>query len=113
MDTFSNELLCLDVATTPLDPSSSHNPYGRARIIFWATVALAIAYWIVVGIARIVSAWNRGNTRPGRGLWGRAQSAGFILASAVSGERLASSPALMRFCECLRDFALKLFFERH
>ncbi|KAJ7098614.1 hypothetical protein B0H15DRAFT_821497 [Mycena belliarum] len=103
VDPFSKELLCLTVKTTPLDPGTS-NPYGVARAIFWATVALAIAYWVVVGIARVVSAWGRGITRPGRSLWARAQSAGFILASAISGERFATSPALMRFSTpCLRD----------
>lgn len=96
VDPFGTPLFCLDVSTTPLDPQPD-NPYGDARVIFWATVGLAIAYWVVVGIARIVSAWNRGITRPERGLWSRAQSAGFILASAISGERLATSPALMRF----------------
>ncbi|KAJ6587795.1 hypothetical protein B0H10DRAFT_1831452 [Mycena sp. CBHHK59/15] len=103
VDPFSNELLCLTVDTTPLDPSPN-SPYGVAISIFWATVALAILYWVVVGIARIVSAWGRGITRPGRSLWAHAQSAGFILASAISGERFATSPALMRFSTpCLRD----------
>ncbi|KAE9384525.1 hypothetical protein BT96DRAFT_1097807 [Gymnopus androsaceus JB14] len=39
-----------------------------------------------------------GLTRPDRDPWARAQSAGYILASAISGERLATSPALLRFC---------------
>ncbi|KAJ7633187.1 hypothetical protein FB45DRAFT_914564 [Roridomyces roridus] len=103
VDPFSHELLCFSVSTTPLDPRPN-NPYGLAHSIFWATVVLAILYWVVVGIARIVSAWGRGITRPGRSLWSRAQSAGFILASAISGERFATSPALMRFSTpCLRD----------
>ncbi|KAJ7094372.1 hypothetical protein C8R44DRAFT_645301 [Mycena epipterygia] len=103
VDPFSKELLCVNVNTTPLDPSAN-SPYGVARAIFWATVAIAILYWVVIGIARVVSAWGRGITRPGRSLWARAQSAGFILASAISGERFATSPALMRFSTpCLRD----------
>lgn len=97
VDPFSSELLCLDVSTTPLDPRPDV-PYGKAVVILYATIALAIAYWVVVGVARIVSAWGRGITRPNKGLWSKAQSAGFILASAISGERLATSPALMRFC---------------
>ncbi|KAK0190459.1 hypothetical protein F5146DRAFT_1044297 [Armillaria mellea] len=96
VDTFSNEMLCIEVETTPLDPTDNE-PYGAAVAIFWGSVALAIAYWVVVGIARIVSAWNRGISRPGKGLWERVQSAGFILASAMSGERFATSPALLRF----------------
>ncbi|KAJ7937049.1 hypothetical protein B0H13DRAFT_2261477 [Mycena leptocephala] len=105
VDPFSKELLCLNVNTTPLDPGSqSQSPYGVASTIFWATVSLAILYWLVIGLARIVSAWGRGITRPGRSLWARAQSAGFIVASAISGERFATSPALMRFSTpCLRD----------
>ncbi|GLB34183.1 putative transient receptor potential (TRP) ion channel [Lyophyllum shimeji] len=103
VDPAINELLCIDVTTTPLHPRQD-SPYGNAKIILWSTVALAIAYWIVVGLARIVSAWGRGTTRHEHGLWSRAQSAGFILASAISGERLATSPALMRFCTpSLRD----------
>jgi hypothetical protein len=97
VDPFSNELVCIDVTTTPLDPQSD-SPFGRANLILWGTVALALAYWVVVGIARIISAWGRGITRHDRGIWSRAQSAGFILASAISGERLATSPALLRFC---------------
>ncbi len=89
-------MLCIEVETTPLDPTDNE-PYGAAVAIFWGSVALAIAYWVVVGIARIVSAWNRGISRPGKGLWERVQSAGFILASAMSGERFATSPALLRF----------------
>jgi len=82
-----------------LDPSEKQGPYGHARVVLWATVALAGAYWFLVGIARIVSAWGRGVTRTDKGLWGRFQSGGFILASAISGERLAASPALIRFCQ--------------
>ncbi|KAJ8516461.1 hypothetical protein ONZ45_g6246 [Pleurotus djamor] len=103
VDENGNELVCLDVPTTPLRPEES-SVYGQAVAIFWMTVGLAIAYWLLVGIARIISAWNRGVKRPERGLWSRAQSAGFILASAISGERLATSPALLRFCTpSLRD----------
>lgn len=98
VDPFGQELVCLDVFNTPLSPSSS-SPYGQARVIFWSTVALALAYYVMVGVARIASAWGRGISR--RGVWARAQSAGFILASAISGERFATSPALMRFSACL------------
>jgi hypothetical protein len=104
VDSFDSELVCIDVATTPLEPSEKEGPYGEARLFLWANVALAGAYWIVVGVARIVSAWGRGATRNGRGVWGRIQSGGFILASAISGERLATSPALIRFCTFLPGF---------
>ena len=100
LDPFQHELLCLDVNTTILQPNSLDPVYGDARIVFWCTVALAIAYWLLVGLARLASAWGRGSTRNGRGVWARVESAGFILASAISGERLATSPALMRFCKC-------------
>ncbi|KAG6844527.1 hypothetical protein H0H87_006183 [Tephrocybe sp. NHM501043] len=96
VDSSIQELLCIDVITTPLDPQPN-SPYGQAKIIFWSTVGLSIAYWVIVGLARIASAWGRGITRHD-GLWSRAQSAGFIIASAISGERFATSPALMRFC---------------
>ena len=98
VDPYSNDLLCLDVQTTPLNQQLG-SPYGRASIIFWSTVALAIAYWLLVGIARLASAWGRGSNRSGPGFWPKVESAGYILASAISGERLATSPALMRFCE--------------
>lgn len=101
LDTNEQEILCLTVATTPLRPGPLSSPYGSAHIIFWATVALAIAYFLIVGIARITAAWGRGLSRPGPGIWHRVQSAGFILASAISGERLATSPALIRFCMSL------------
>lgn len=104
LDPFGNEILCLTVATTPLEPGPLRSPYGKARSIFWATISLAIAYWIIVGIARIASAWGRGSSRPASGIWARVESAGFVLVSAISGERLATSPSLLRFCSpSLRD----------
>lgn len=104
VDPSGNEILCLSVATTPLHPGPLGSPYGNAHIIFWATVGLAATYWLIVGFARIISAWGRGFSRPGPGIWHRFESAGFILASAISGERFSTSPALMRFCSpSLRD----------
>lgn len=97
VDPLSKELLCLDTLTTPLNPQPGH-PYGEANAIFWSTVGLAIGYWVLVGVTRIASAWNRGTSRSGRGIWSRIQSAGYILASAISGERFANCPALLRFC---------------
>jgi hypothetical protein len=113
VDPSGNDLVCLNIFTTPLDPQP-HSLYGKANIIFWSTIALTVVYWVVIGIARIASAWGRGITRPGRGIWSRAQSAGFILASAVSGERLATSPALMHFCMFFDLIAiLSLILGRH
>jgi hypothetical protein len=97
VDPFGQEVVCIDVATTPLGPERLGSPYGSAVIIRWLTISLALAYWVMVGIARMVSAWNRGVPRSGPGWWSRVQSAGYILASAISGERLATSPALIRF----------------
>jgi hypothetical protein len=97
VDPFSMELLCLDVATTPLHPGRLDSPYGEAAYILWGTVALTIAYWLLEGIARIVAALGRGASRPAPGWWPKVESAGFILASALSGERLATSRALLRF----------------
>ncbi|KAL6309795.1 hypothetical protein BKA93DRAFT_284493 [Sparassis latifolia] len=104
LDPYQHELLCLNLNTTVLHPGLTGSVYGRAHIIFWVTVSLAIAYWVVVGLARLVAAWGRGFTRNGAGIWARVESVGFMLASAISGERLANSPALMRFCTpSLRD----------
>lgn len=106
LDTNEQEILCLTVATTPLQPGPLSSPYGSAHTIFWATVALAIAYWLIIGVARITVAWGRGLSRPAPGIWHRVQSAGFILARAISGERLATSPALIRFCTSLVSIAV-------
>ncbi|EMD40517.1 hypothetical protein CERSUDRAFT_80183 [Gelatoporia subvermispora B] len=104
LDPLQTELLCIDLTTTALKPGAVNSVYGHAKIIFWCTISLAIAYWLLIGLARLASAWGRGSTRTGTGLWARVESAGFILASAISGERLATSPALMRFCTpSLRD----------
>lgn len=107
LDPYENEILCLTVATTALQPGPLDSPYGDARSIFWATIGLAAAYWIIVCVARLVSAWKRGTSRPGSGIWARVESAGLILVSAISGERLATSPSLLRFCSpSLRDIMI-------
>ncbi|KAG6331376.1 hypothetical protein ID866_7714 [Astraeus odoratus] len=107
LDPYGNEILCLTVATTPLQPGPLESPYGKARSIFWATIGLAAAYWIIVGVARVVSAWDRGHSRPVSGMWARVENAGLILVSAISGERLATSPSLLRFCSpSLRDIMI-------
>ena len=99
LDPEQHELLCLDVNTTVLTPGPVHSVYVHAGVIFWATVGLAIAYWLVVGLARVVGAWGRAaSAGGGGGVLARIESAGFVLASALSGEKFAHSPALMRFC---------------
>jgi hypothetical protein len=117
VDPFSTELVCMDILTTPLSPRPG-KPFGKAVIIFWSTIGLAIGYWLLVGLARIASAWNRGISRPEGRIWSHVQSAGYILASAISGEQLATSPALLRFCKiifsrhwtCLTAFQVPLLF---
>lgn len=101
LDPYQNEMLCIEVPVTPLKPNPA-SVYGSARIVLYGSAALAAAYWLLVGIARVVSAWDRGLASPG--IWRRVESAGFIFASALSGNRLANSPALLRFCTpSLRD----------
>ena len=97
----AKELMCIDIATTPLDGDQMGNSvYGSAIIIFWVSVALCIAYWVVTGIARLTAAWGRGGSGSNRNAWDRLKGAGYMLASAVSGERFAGTPALLRFSEC-------------
>jgi hypothetical protein len=81
--------------------------FGYGLTLFWVSVGLTIGYWIIAALARLSAAWNRGR---GVGLrW-----AGTVLASAVSGERLAASPALLRFGESfwLNSAGLALNFRR-
>jgi hypothetical protein len=113
VDPVGNEYFCLVTDTTPLDPildggpDTGKRPYGRAQIILWATVGLTLAYWLFFSLARISSAWSRGNTRPGTNKWSILQSGGFIMASAISGERFRDSPSLLRFCTpSMRDVVL-------
>ncbi len=63
------------------------------------TIALTLAYWAVTGAARISAAWDRGLGRTGNIWWLKIERAGFVLASAISGERFSSSPGLLRFGE--------------
>jgi hypothetical protein len=97
VDPFSNELLCVDVDTTPLRPGALGSVYGHARIIFYATVVLSVVYWLLVAVARLSSAWARRSGWSGRGLWPGVENVGIVVASAISGEGLAKSPALIRF----------------
>ena len=93
------ELGCVDIATTPLNAhSDTISTYGsNAEIIFWFSVALVIGCWVVVGLGRISAAWGRGGSGSDRSLWSRLEGAGYILASAISGEKFSSTPALLRF----------------
>lgn len=91
------QLACVDVSATPLSPRSD-NPYGRARIVLWLTVALFLAYFLLIACARIASAWGRAHVRTGTTFWSRMQRTGFICVSALSGERFTVAPALLRFC---------------
>ncbi|KAI0322495.1 hypothetical protein OF83DRAFT_1049176 [Amylostereum chailletii] len=104
VDSLSNELMCIDVVSTPLQPGTLNSVYGHARIVLWVSVALAAAFWLLVGIARLSSAWGRRAAWSGRGILSRIESLGFVVASAVSGEGFAKSPALLRFATpSLRD----------
>lgn len=98
VDPYTKDLFCVDISTTPLGPVSINSQYGTAHSIFWVSICLTITYWLLVATARIVSALSRGSRRTGSSRWSRVESAGFIVASALSGERLATSPGLMRFC---------------
>jgi len=102
LDTSSpaKELACLNIATTPLHIASKNRVYGHAVIIFWFSIGLTIAYWLVVGAGRLAAAWKRGRQRVHDHIYSRVQAIGFALASAISGERFTSSPALMRFGSC-------------
>ncbi|KZW04142.1 hypothetical protein EXIGLDRAFT_828063 [Exidia glandulosa HHB12029] len=91
------QLACVDVSATPLKPTRA-SPYGQARIIFWLTGALCLAFFVVIACARIASAWGRAQVRAGTTFWSRMQRTGFICVSALSGERFSVTPALLRFC---------------
>lgn len=101
----AQQLACINVDTTPLRPDGG-SVYGHAAAVFWATAALAIAYWLVVGAARLSAAWKRGRQRVHSNPWSRVQGLGFVLASAISGERFAYSPALIRFGAYVRTYAV-------
>ncbi len=93
-----NELACVDIDITPVLAKGKGGYYGKAGVIFWASVGLAMGYWIVIGVGRIAAAWNRGGSGRREG-WLRIKWAGTVLSSAISGERLSASPALLRFGE--------------
>ncbi|GJJ07334.1 hypothetical protein Clacol_001535 [Clathrus columnatus] len=93
----AQELACVNVLATPLSSRFDRSVYGQAVIVFWTSVGLAIGYFIIVGAGRIAAAWKRGRQRSHVGLWSQVQRFGLVLASAISGERFASSPALIRF----------------
>ncbi|VDB97107.1 unnamed protein product [Peniophora sp. CBMAI 1063] len=97
VDSLGSELLCVDVDTTPLQSRELDSAYGLAGIILWASIALAVAYWSIVALARLSSAWGRRAGWSGRGTWARVETLGFVVASAVSGEAFAKTPALLRF----------------
>ncbi|QRW01906.1 membrane protein [Ceratobasidium sp. AG-Ba] len=93
---FAKELACIDVGVTPIEDTGVGGSFDVAGVLFWTSVGLAIGYWVVVGAARIAAAWRRGSWDSNQ-RWVYIRWAGTVLASAISGERLAASPALLRF----------------
>ncbi|PVF96351.1 hypothetical protein CPB86DRAFT_762385 [Serendipita vermifera] len=91
----AHELTCMEVTATPL--YLGDKLYGPWTGIFWVTIGLTLAYWTVTGIGRISAAWDRGLGRSGNILWMKVERTGFILASALSGEKFSVYPALLRF----------------
>ncbi|QRV72864.1 membrane protein [Ceratobasidium sp. AG-Ba] len=92
----AKELACIDVGVTPIEDTGVGGSFDVAGVLFWTSVGLAIGYWVVVGAARIAAAWRRGSWDSNQ-RWVYIRWAGTVLASAISGERLAASPALLRF----------------
>ncbi|KAJ1309049.1 hypothetical protein OPQ81_004729 [Rhizoctonia solani] len=92
----AKELACVDVGVTPIKDTGVGGSFDFAGVVFWVSVGLAMAYWVVVGLARIAAAWRRGSWDSNQ-RWVHIRWAGTVLASAISGERLAASPALLRF----------------
>lgn len=92
----AHELTCLEIAATPMyrDDEMIRGPWSG---IFWGTIALTVAYWIITSVGRISAAWDRGLGRSGNMWWMKIERTGFILASALSGEKFSVSPALLRF----------------
>jgi hypothetical protein len=91
----AHELTCLEVAATPAFHGKSI--YGPWSGIVWATIALTMAYWAITGLGHISAAWDRGLGRSGNKLWMKIQRMGFVIASALSGEKFSVSPALLRY----------------
>ncbi|KAF8341524.1 uncharacterized protein EI90DRAFT_2904831, partial [Cantharellus anzutake] len=88
------ELACVDVDVTAVRDQNKTSNLGYPQILFWLSVGLVILYWIVIGLARISAAWSRGAAKPD---WSGVRWAGTVLASAISGERLSTHSALLRF----------------
>lgn len=91
----AHELTCLEIAATPAFRGGSL--YGAWSGIFWATIGLTVAYWAITGLGRISAAWDRGLGRSPNKQWMRIQRTGFVIASALSGEKFSVSPALLRY----------------
>jgi len=91
----AQELTCLEITATPAYPGKFI--YGPWSAIFWTTIGLTAAYWTITGLGRISAAWDRGLGRSGNKLWMKIQRTGFVIASALSGEKFSVSPALLRY----------------
>jgi hypothetical protein len=99
----AKEIACVDVGVTPIKDKGVGGSFDVAGVLFWVSVGLATGYWALVGLSRISAAWRRGSWDPNQ-RWVYIRWAGTVLASSISGERLAASPALLRFgelrCSC-------------
>lgn len=101
----AHELACVEIAATPAP--REHRIYGGWTGIFWGTLGLTLAFWLVTSIGRVSAAWDRGLGRTGHPWWLKLERTGFVLASALSGEKFSVSPALLRFATpSARDLVL-------
>jgi hypothetical protein len=104
-----NELLCINVSTTPFYQAS-----GIYLVFLWVPVAIAIGYWVTCWAARFAAGWvvgrvvaegPGGTSAPGatghlsKLEHGLMRKWGTMMVSGLSGERLSVSGGLLRFGE--------------
>ncbi|CAO1618181.1 unnamed protein product [Jaminaea pallidilutea] len=92
-------IACVDVATSHYDPAAWY-----WDLFFWLPVALFAAYFVLTALARIITAAStRSRAFKNRAREGRAPSflrdhVNPVVVSAISGQGMVLSPALLRFC---------------
>ena len=86
------EIACIDVPYTPYYPNG-----WFYSLIFWIPVSIAIAYLILISVARFGSAYRKSKLTKMIRVWAGRQRLETAVIGGISGQMFSTTPGLLRF----------------